>query len=396
MVSRIQHWINSFDHAAQSSDGNTLAQLLSFDYIHRNALDHELRMSPVLPQDYVMKSTQSEYAEIMASHLTTLKFLNEREYTKAYTSQAQGMMVFLKILQNETNWLLPALFKLCFNLRVVALNENKEMLKKGIQSDKLEDTARILLKGFSTTYDRQSPELTKRKGTLCVINHLFKVYFRINNIRRCVDLIKNVETPGFLPLKKFPVSHVVTYRFFVGRVEMFESRYDTALNHLTFAYEKCPPKFFRNKRLILLYLVPVNLSFGKFPSSKLLEKYKLGPLIPLCRSIKLGDLKSFNKSLKFHADWLIHKGIFLILEKLKLITYRNLFRKIVNTLNTTQVKLSYFVEILQWLGEDTDTAEVECILANLIYSRKIKGYISHSKSCLVVSVKDAFPKLSLK
>jgi hypothetical protein len=41
--------------------------------------------------------------------------------------------------------------------------------------------------------------------------------------------------------------------------------------------------------------------------------------------------------------------------------------------------------------EDVDLDEVECIVANLIFQKFMKGYISHEKATLVLSVKDAFP-----
>ena len=39
----------------------------------------------------------------------------------------------------------------------------------------------------------------------------------------------------------------------------------------------------------------------------------------------------------------------------------------------------------------TTLAEVECVVANLIYRGYVKGYISHQKAVLVVSKKDPFP-----
>jgi hypothetical protein len=43
------------------------------------------------------------------------------------------------------------------------------------------------------------------------------------------------------------------------------------------------------------------------------------------------------------------------------------------------------------MGIDIDTDELECILANLIYSGYIRGYISHQHKLLVVSPSNAFP-----
>lgn len=47
---------------------------------------------------------------------------------------------------------------------------------------------------------------------------------------------------------------------------------------------------------------------------------------------------------------------------------------------------------MQWMDEDVDLDEVECILSNLIYQGKIKGYISHEKRTLIISKADPFPR----
>ena len=36
-------------------------------------------------------------------------------------------------------------------------------------------------------------------------------------------------------------------------------------------------------------------------------------------------------------------------------------------------------------------AEIECIVANLIYDKKVKGYLSYAKKVVVLSAKDPFP-----
>ena len=43
-----------------------------------------------------------------------------------------------------------------------------------------------------------------------------------------------------------------------------------------------------------------------------------------------------------------------------------------------------------------DLDEVECILANLIYKKLIKGYISHEHKKVVFSPKDPFPTITNK
>ncbi|KAK2156614.1 hypothetical protein NP493_1954g00015 [Ridgeia piscesae] len=85
-----------------------------------------------------------------------------------------------------------------------------------------------------------------------------------------------------------------------------------------------------------------------------------------------GNLLQLNEALRQNEEFFVKCGIYLILEKLKIITYRNLFKK----------------------EMEVDDDEVECLLANLIFENKIKGYISHQHRKLVVSKQNAFPPIS--
>ena len=95
---------------------------------------------------------------------------------------------------------------------------------------------------------------------------------------------------------------------------------------------------------------------------------------------------------KTFIDW----GIFLILEKLKIITYRNLFKKVSLLVKTHQIPIDAFLAALKMMEvEEIDNDETQCILANLIYEGRIKGYISHQHQKLVVSKQQPFPPLSV-
>ncbi len=55
----------------------------------------------------------------------------------------------------------------------------------------------------------------------------------------------------------------------------------------------------------------------------------------------------------------------------------------------------YVCSALSWLGVDMEMDEIECILANLIFQSKIKGYLSHEKRTLIVSKADPFPSSAI-
>ena len=84
----------------------------------------------------------------------------------------------------------------------------------------------------------------------------------------------------------------------------------------------------------------------------------------------------------------------MIQEKLKMITYRNLFKRVTLVLKNHQISIQSFTTALKLMEvEDVDGDETACIIANLIYDGRIKGYISHQHHKLVMSKQNAFPPL---
>jgi hypothetical protein len=62
---------------------------------------------------------------------------------------------------------------------------------------------------------------------------------------------------------------------------------------------------------------------------------------------------------------------------------------------THQIPIDAFVIALKMNQvEDIDSDETQCIIANLIYEGKMKGYISHQHQKVVVSKQQAFPPLA--
>lgn len=63
--------------------------------------------------------------------------------------------------------------------------------------------------------------------------------------------------------------------------------------------------------------------------------------------------------------------------------------QVLNNVNFIDLNL-LFVPLKKW-DDELDLDELQCLLANLIASSLIKGYISHERRILVLS-KDAFPE----
>ena len=65
----------------------------------------------------------------------------------------------------------------------------------------------------------------KKLALLEIINTLFKVYFQLNTLRLCKMLINAVNSKQFLEFDMFPASQRVTYRYFTGRLNIFDEKY---------------------------------------------------------------------------------------------------------------------------------------------------------------------------
>lgn len=259
----------------------------------------------------------------------------------------------------------------------------------------MEKAAESLLACFRVcaSDNRSSEEDTKRLGMLNLVNQLLKVYFRINKLHLCKPLIRAIDSSPFKD--QFPLAQEITYRYFVGRKAMFDSDYRSADEYLSYAFQNCHRRSSKNKRLILTYLVPVKMLLGFMPVKHLLQKYDLMQFWDLVSAVKNGDLRGIDTVMEEHEGFFIKAGIYLIVEKLKITAYRNLFKKVYLVEKTHQIDISSFQAALQLMGQDdVDSEETQCIVANLIYDGKIKGYISYQHKKVVVSKQNAFPPLS--
>ena len=173
-------------------------------------------------------------------------------------------------------------------------------------------------------------------------------------------------------------------------------RIPLATEALEFAVKHCHKNYIKNKMLALRYLIPIKLMDGIYPSENLLIKYKLTEYIELTKAIQTGDIAKFNEELEKNQEFYVSKGLYLTISKLKYITYRNLFKRTQKIFNSPQMMIAYFKKALEISSnEAVDILEVESILANMISSHYLLGYILHDKQMIVMTKnKDIFPPIS--
>ena len=329
------------------------------------------------------------------------------------------------------NWLIPGIHTVCRNThQAAALADEYVNRNAGTKNDhkRLQNAVTLLQASYSKTLNDRvelrpneplSEEGSKKVGVLYIVNQLFSMYFQLNTLRLCKNLLKPVESRSIH--ENGTMGEMCTYRYYVGRLNMFEDQYELAEQNFDYALKHCHKSAVANKKRILNYLVPVKLLRGRLPTNKceysilhtshvlfnshdhcnyanmsacyilVLEKYSLYEFVPLLNGMRTGNLMEFSDGLTKNQDLFIRRGTYLLLEKCKMICYRNLFKRIYKIVGTEQIKLDYIAASFKWLGMPIDLDEVECILANLIFKSYIRGYLSHAKRVLVLSKKDPFP-----
>ncbi|XP_013139114.1 PREDICTED: PCI domain-containing protein 2 homolog [Papilio polytes] len=387
----LNQYIQLVERVYRTGQGDILARLLSLKDEHVG--NRNLRSSNIA--SLVDGNCVAPLDEIIIYHLLCVKALHDKDYMEAYDSQSACVASVVKMLQGQKdeNWSLPLMYTVCLDLRLVA--QKAEECNHQNNGKILEKAAESLLACFRVCAadNRSSDSDTKRLGMLTLVNQLLKVYFRINKLHLCKPLIRAIDSSPFKD--QFPLAQQITYRYFVGRKAMFDSDYGSADEYLSYAFQKCHKDSRKNKRLILTYLIPVKMLLGYMPSKTLLEKYDLIQFWDLVLMVKDGNLRGIDQVMEMHENFFIRAGIYLIVEKLKITAYRNLFRKVYLLENTHQIDIASFQAALQLVGQDdVDLDETQCIVANLIYDGKIKGYISYQHKKVVVSKQNAFPPLT--
>ncbi|XP_063809191.1 PCI domain-containing protein 2 isoform X1 [Pseudophryne corroboree] len=391
----INQYLQQVSEAIESKNGFSFSDLVSFRHPH--IANPRLQLSA--PEEKCQQMLEPPYDEMFAAHLRCTYAVSNHDFVEAYKCQTVVVQSFLKTFQahKEENWALPVMYAITLDLRNFANSADLQLVKKGKGKigDMLEKAAELLMSCFRVCASdtRAAFDDSKKWGMLFLVNQLFKIYFKISKLHLCKPLIRAIDSSNFKD--DYAMSQRVTYKYYVGRKAMFDSDFKKAEEYLSFAFKNCPNSCQKNKRMILIYLLPVKMLLGHMPTIQLLKQYDLMQFAEVTKAVSDGNLLLLSEALAKHESFFIRCGIFLILEKLRIITCRNLFKKVYLLLRTHQLSMDAFLVALKFLQvEDVDIDEVHCIIANLIYMGHIKGYISHQHQKLVVSKQNPFPPLS--
>ena len=360
---------------------------------------------------HMLGGSGDEWFKMTHEYVLTLNALQNKDYAEAYRHLSLAFARLLSLFDAEsTAWMMPLLHQTIYDASVVA--ELADAAGPVGSQTHLRDCSEKLQKAFSYCINHRSdmhgnsigPESPdcKQRGVVYIVVSSFKLYFKMGNLRPCKILIAPLEmarggAPPLIESPHIPKADLVTFRFYKGRLCVYEDKYTEALAELDYALEHCASAAYSNKRRILSYLIPIKICHGALPSERLLEKYEFVEFRDLAAAVRSGNVGQFNAALQTFLDIFVRMGTYLVLEKAKTLVYRNLIKRVHQLEGGgTQLKLGKLETVFHLLGEGLSLDEIECIVANLIYNQYIKGYISHEKRILVLSKNDPFPFAAVK
>ena len=407
----MENLLFELNDALLEQNGELVVEVLNEDYFYETFFDENDEEKEQMPDEILLKKfvnqcigNVSNRAFILNYYNALLYFYGQEDYKNSFKSMNQAVSDFIShIYDKEANdvWTVPIMKFLASALNKYGMKAMKVSESEETSSDEegpLEQAARVLQRAFSvSTADRSDLSVSKKWGALHIVNVLLRIYFQLNKLGLCTKLIQNVTESRSLPdLEIFPVAQRVTYRFFSGRVAILQSKLQKAKDDLEYALVYCHESATHNKKMILRYLACVNLMLGKYPTESLCKKYGMDEFLEISKACRSGDLRNYKRNLEKHMKFFIEQGTYLMLEKIKVIVYRNLLRRVCSiSAQNARLSIDLFRVALNFVeDEPVDMDETEAILSNLIYSGYLKGYMSHEKQILVLSKVCAFPPLN--
>ncbi|KAH0791298.1 PCI domain containing protein [Histomonas meleagridis] len=231
---------------------------------------------------------------------------------------------------------------------------------------------------------------------LAIVNELMAVYFMRNLYTHAEKLLTSVDNDTHpIQYNLFSKSDVSCFRFYKGRISAIKGELKEARDNLTDALLKCPLDLYQNRRLILLYLIPVQLPLGELPNIRdgFLTKYDLQIFDDFVIAIENGDLKLFDDAFERNQILFIKLGLFELMCKSRNVVYYQIFRMAHAQWNSEKVPVSVFQQSLSIFHPYT-IMETESILCLLIEEKKVKAYIHYGLHIVVFSKEKAFVPLS--
>lgn len=422
-------YIQAVGRAVQSENSLALRNLLT---INPGPKEGPLRAGFQEPSDVDLYQTPEKFKPVISAYLKLMRSIYVSNDISASFVDLNELMVHLnRAAETQNNWICPALIN-CSN-ELISVYQVRLKTKNDDDESALELVANTINKSFKICLTDKTWDvaLSKKSSIHFFLAALIKIYFKLNRLELAKSMEKaligtGLAIPTIVNSPPQYTKHIVTYLYYSALLSLDEGDYAFAETKLLTAMDflscyKKPNAVMKQAEKILILLIPLklynsrqtlpNLVWLRFPNLEYIYKDNL------FAAIASGDLYKYEQCVEKFQKIFLARHIYLLVLKLKSLCYLQLVKKtctIFEELNSKQLHIVPFNNFQTALsisesenhsnespGEKSETSEhvhepvsaeaVECILANLITQKRIKGYLSHGNKCIVLLKTAAFP-----
>ncbi|OMJ79888.1 hypothetical protein SteCoe_19972 [Stentor coeruleus] len=343
-----------------------------------------IEVEKILTNDFQVTDGDSElWVNFLSEHLDA----KSRKH-QIFRHMNQAYQAFVKIYKEDDEG---------YKYYPLIKDYSSRLLKEGTKASNIKEVInsyRILL---SACQCHKPLPYSQVLGLIFAINISCKACFRLNNLQQLTSLLRiiNNENSKFPKLNKYPMAQQVEFKFYEGKFYLYENNLDMAYESLVYAFEKSYKDSLRNKKVILKYLIPLRILHGKYPTRELLDKYELQEYIRVIDAIKNGQVKDMEKILEINQVKYIRNGVLLVMDLIKLLCYRNFFRRVYKIVKRNILTFEVIKRALIVAGvQDVDDCRVFAIFNGLICYKWMRGQVNMMTKTVVFREQNTFPSVN--
>ncbi|KAL0246650.1 hypothetical protein GEMRC1_007861 [Eukaryota sp. GEM-RC1] len=331
-------YLKELSSSVRSTNGRKLATLLCL---------RDMRSSPFTPR-ILFSVSNGEHLHLLQTHLSDLSdswsdvvcsFLNALILYQKEDFSGCSLKLFEMVSPLSSlfeYWNRSVIRQFSTDMKHVVFLTNSTKL--------IEDSVPYLSRFVQACNADKSPHTENKQWvSLHLTNVLFSIYFKTNALGLTKSLMRPFEgnRVSTIPLDSFCTADIVTYRYYSGRIYLYQGQYHDAYQRLSFCFARIPQSDIKRKTLVLYYLTLVSLLFGRSPSKSVLDSCHLGFLTALIQAVRNGDLQSYRSFGLEYRRLLLKTGTFMLYSKLDTTLFRNLFKYITCLKPTNKFHFSY-------------------------------------------------------
>lgn len=341
---------------------------------------------------------------------------------KRFELADEQLRLMNRIAEQETNWIVYPLYIVAEQYFQIAKKTRTNTAGENL----LERCGRTIHRSFNLCLNDRNPDLPRNRKIGCYLfaNLEFQLYRLLENRDMAKNLVKVLQSRvNEIPtlsqsLAALHAKHKVLYNYYMGEYYgCYESDFEKGFTYLQEALLECSTSGSCDAQIdrILVLLVPFALLTRRiYPNfqhralaTRRSRRMAHNLYRPIIKSILTGNLKDYDAQFAKHELFFLRNGLFVAMSLLRELVFLKLVKicwitsNHVTIIPLTTIATGYLASLQgtrkrrKKLPAITDSLldDLECQLANLIYKNAVKGYLSHSNRCLVLSKKDPFPHL---